>query len=90
MGSALDHADIRGFQNRTSRSDRSLPPTRCALALTSHNVDEDLSGVWRPPACMACLYAPMFSVIAPQTKPASSRATATTALLGPFLAASLR
>ena len=58
----------------------------------SHNVIEDLSGIWRPPACMTSDYrpGPMLLVISPQTKPESSRAVATTAAGAPFLAEILR
>jgi hypothetical protein len=80
---------ISGDFNPTSRSCRSLPPTRSALT-ESHNVCEDLSGSLSPARVHAVSYAPVSVVIAPQTKPESSRATATTALLGPFFAASLR
>ena len=82
---------ISADRSRTSRSDRSLPPTRSAQSLVAHNVAEDLSGSCgaRPPA-LVLLQAATRSVIAPQTKPASSRATATTAVLRFFLAASLR
>src|SRR5665647_2091150 len=38
---------ISADSNRTSRSDRSLPPTRSAHS-ESHNVDEDLSGMTIP------------------------------------------
>src|SRR5665647_3314270 len=41
---------ISADRNRTSRSSRSLPPTRSALSRESHNVVEDLSGCCRPPA----------------------------------------
>ena len=79
---------ISGDFNPTSRSCRSLPPTRSALT-ESHNVCEDLFGSLSP-ARVHASYAPMLPVIAPHTKPESSRATATTALFAPFLAASLR
>ena len=59
---------------------------------TSHNVIEDLSGIWRPPACMTSAYraGPRLSVMSPHTNPASSRAVATTAVCAPFLADILR
>jgi hypothetical protein len=82
---------ISGDWNPTFWSCRSLPPTRRALT-RSHNVCEDLSGAMTPARLHIewSSYAPMFPVMTPHTNPESSRATATTALFGPFLAASLR
>jgi hypothetical protein len=74
MGTALDHADIYGI------STPHLGRTGACLKLgarlhVSHNVIEDLSGMWRPPACMTDYRAgPRLSVIRPQMNPVSSRA----------------
>ena len=90
MGTALDHADIQGIRTpHLGRTGARL--TLDARLLMSHNVIEDLPGVWRPPACMTDYRAgPRLPVTRPQTNPESSRAVATTAVCAPFLAASLR
>ncbi len=51
MGTALDHADIRGFQPHIPVGP-GMSLKRGARLEEPHNVIEDLPGVWRPPACM--------------------------------------
>ncbi len=90
MGTALDHADIRGFEPHISVGPGMSLKLGARLTV-SHNVIEDLPGIWRPPACMTDYRAgPRLSVMSPHTKPESSRAVATTAVCAPFLAAILR
>jgi len=90
MDSALDHADIRGFEPHISVGPEVSLKLGARLQM-SHNVIEDLSGVSRPPACMTDYRAgPRLPVMSPHTKPESSRAVATTAVCAPFLAEIVR
>jgi len=73
---------ISADSNRTSRSDRSLPPTRSALSQEPHSAVEDLSGTVAPTRSHPCFQTTLRSVTAPQTKPESSRGHADDRLVG--------